>query len=78
MILNELYQRSPEAYQDRGTDNSQPQVGRSAQDSPDSAPTQQTAPDERCKNFRIQRKTQTGQKTVCTTSSSSCFVILLS
>ena len=27
MILKELYQRSPAAYQDLGQDNSQPQVG---------------------------------------------------
>jgi hypothetical protein len=27
MILNELYQRSPEAYQDVSQDNSQPQLG---------------------------------------------------
>jgi len=27
MILNELYQRSPEAYQDVGQDNSQPRLG---------------------------------------------------
>ena len=26
MILNELYQRSPEAYQDLSRDNSQPQI----------------------------------------------------
>jgi hypothetical protein len=27
MILNEIYQRSPESYQDLGNDNSQPQMG---------------------------------------------------
>ena len=27
MILNEIYQRSPEAYQDVSQDNSQPQLG---------------------------------------------------
>jgi hypothetical protein len=27
MILNELYHREPEAYQDVGQDNSQPQLG---------------------------------------------------
>lgn len=27
MILNELYDRSPEAYQDVGQDNSQPKLG---------------------------------------------------
>jgi hypothetical protein len=27
MILNELYERSPEAYQDVSQDNSQPQLG---------------------------------------------------
>jgi len=27
MILNELYHRSPEAYQDVGQDNSQPRLG---------------------------------------------------
>ena len=27
MILNELYQKSPEAYQDVAQDNSQPQLG---------------------------------------------------
>jgi len=27
MILNELYERSPEAYQDVAQDNSQPQLG---------------------------------------------------
>ena len=27
MILNELYERSPEAYQDLSQDNSQPQLG---------------------------------------------------
>ena len=27
MILNEIYQRSPEALQDLGNDNSQPQMG---------------------------------------------------
>ena len=27
MILNEIYQRSPEAFQDLGNDNSQPQMG---------------------------------------------------
>jgi hypothetical protein len=27
MILNELYSRSPEAYQDVGQDNSQPKLG---------------------------------------------------
>ena len=27
MILNEIYERSPEAYQDVGQDNSQPQLG---------------------------------------------------
>jgi hypothetical protein len=27
MILNEIYKKSPEAYQDVGQDNSQPQLG---------------------------------------------------
>ena len=27
MILNEIYERSPEAYQDVGQDNSQPKLG---------------------------------------------------
>jgi len=27
MILNEIYQRSPESFQDLGNDNSQPQMG---------------------------------------------------
>jgi hypothetical protein len=27
MILNELYERSPEAYQDLGQDNTQPRLG---------------------------------------------------
>jgi hypothetical protein len=27
MILNEIYQRSPESFQDIGNDNSQPQMG---------------------------------------------------